>query len=186
MLTKQEKERLTAAERSYWKDERMVKHCVSRALLFFDLRGKIFTIEKRDVNTNFCFGYHDYGDFNYDAASDMAAYARQNQLYFLRENHKSAGYAERIHDLDNSRYIVYARPNYTGDCPELYEISFIYKCDYDESRLPQNSFILTDDEKALYKRKLTEACKLHHKKLEAYLKRYGLSKVRSWTYWADE
>ena len=56
MLNKQGKERLTAAEHNYWKDESMVKHCVNNAMLLFDLRGKIVIIEKTAIKTDFCFG----------------------------------------------------------------------------------------------------------------------------------
>lgn len=54
MLTKNEKDRLTAAERAYWKNEKMVKFCVNKTLLIFDLRGKIVTIDnktKKEVKT---------------------------------------------------------------------------------------------------------------------------------------
>lgn len=187
MLSKQDKERLTAAEREYWNDERMVKHCVNCATFLFDLRGKIVIIEKTGIKTDFCFGYGVFGG-DYDSALDMAAHARKNEHYFIRENHRSAPYAETIAALNDSRWIAYASPKYIGDSKQMLNINFMrdYEFCEKEKRLPENSFLLTDEEIKAYKLILAKAAQEHHKKIKAYLKRYGLTKVNSWTYWADE
>lgn len=185
MLNKQGKERLTAAEHNYWKDESMVKHCVNNAMLLFDLRGKIVIIEKTAIKTDFCFGYGVF-DGDYDSAPNMAAHARQSKRYFIRENHRNAPYADTINTLNSSRWIAYAAPKYCGKCEELYNICFVRNYEYQESKLPPNAFVLTADEIKAYKLVLAKAAQEHHKKINTYLKRYGLTKVNSWTYWADE
>lgn len=186
-MTKQEKERLTEAERKYWKEESMVKHCVGNTAVLFDLRGKIVPIEKARVRTNFCFGYSDYIEGDYEDANRMANHAGNSEMYFLRENHRRAGYSDIIKDLNDSWYVAYAIPHYCGKSEELYSICFEKKWELETGKkLPENAFILTPEEIQEYKRKLVEAIKLHHKKLAAYLKRYGLSKVNTWTYWQDE
>lgn len=185
MLTKNEKDRLTAAERAYWKDESMVKHCVNKAMLLFDLRGKIAIIEKTGIKTDFCFGYGVF-DGDFDSAAGMAAHARKSECYFIRENHRSAPYADTINTLNSSRWIAYAAPKYCGKCEELYNVCFVRDYEYQESKLPPNAFVLTADEIKAYKLVLAKAAQEHHKKINTYLKRYGLTKVNSWTYWADE
>lgn len=186
MLTKQEKERLTTAVTNYWKEKSMINYCVNKALLIFEVRGKIVPIDKHSVETRFCFGYSDYIPNDYESAWDMAHHAQTNERYFIRENHRRAEYADIISDLNNSRYVAYARPCY-GSLNTTWSICFEDKYDLEcGKKLPDHAFILTKEEVQAYKRKLAEACKLHHKKLVAYLKRYGLSKVESWTYWQDE
>ena len=182
MLNKQEKEKLTNIERAYWKNESMVKHCVGEAAFLYDFRGKTVVIEKRGIKKHFCFGYSDYPYTDYDRANNMAAYARKNQHYFITENHKQAGYAECIEALNSSRFVAYARPHYIGDCPDLYSIEFCW----DYERVPDGAILLTNSEKQEYKHILVKAIKEHHKKIMAYLKKYGLSKVESWSYWQDE
>ena len=184
MLNKQEKAKLTAIESAYLKDESMVKHCVNEAAFLYDFRGKTVVIEKRKIKTNFCYGYSDsrYDTKDFDRAVDMAEYARTNHLYFIRKNHKSAGYSEIIECLNNGLWKTYARPHYYGNCPDLYSIDF---CHFWEE-VPKGAIELTDTEKAEYKLVLVKAIKEHHKKIMAYLKRYGLEKVNSWTYWQDE
>ena len=189
MLSKQDKERLTAAEREYWKDESMVKHCVNCATFLFDLRGKIVIIEKTGIKTDFCFGYGVFGgDESFDNALEMAAHARKSERYFIRENHRSAPYAETIEALNNNSWIAYASPKYIGDSKQMLNINFMRDYEYCErnKQLPENSFLLTDEEKKAYKLVLAKAAQEHHKKIKAYLKRYGLTKVNSWTYWEDE
>jgi hypothetical protein len=45
--------------------------------------------------------------------------------------------------------------------------------------------LCTDDEKALILRGLKWGREMFEKRLDAYLKRYGTSKLHTWTYWAD-
>lgn len=184
MLTKQEKERLANAERLVWKDEHMVKYIVDKTMLLFELRGNIVPIEKHQVETRFCFGYSDYDPADFDRANDMAHHAMNSEMFFLRRNHKEAGYSRTINLMNDGRFVAVAYfDRKHPDAPM--HINMRNRYDVECGKLPDNAFILTDDEAQAYKRKLAEACKLHHKKLVAYLKRYGLSKVESWSYWRD-
>lgn len=182
MLNKQEKERLAAIERAYWKDEAMVKHCVGSTTFLYELRGKLIPVEKCSIKKDFCFGYSlsRYDTESYDGAAAMARHAAESQKYFIRENH--GAYAGIIEALNDHWTIAYARPHYCGNCPDLYSIQF-ERCD---RKIPDDAFILTDEEKQAYKLVLVKAIKEHHKKIMTYLKKYGLSEVNTWTYWQDE
>lgn len=184
MLNKQEKARLTEIESVYWRDDHMVKHCVNRASFLHNLRGKIVVVEKQSIKTDFCFGYSlsRYDSESYDNANEMARYAAENQRYFIKENHRNANYASTISMLNSERWKAYARPHYCGNCPDLYSIGFCR----DWEDIPKDAFVLTDAEKSEYKLTLARACKEHHKKIMAYLKRYGMEKVNTWSYWRDE
>ena len=183
MLSKEMKEKVTALfTAAYGKDDKMIKYCVGKTLSAFDLRGNTVVIDKCSVQTRFCFGYSDsrYDTEDFDRANNMAAYASRSQIYFLRENHKEAGYADRLCKLNDSRWKFYAYRHYSGEygisyCRAWEEIPTAYEC-----------FELTDAEKSIYRAELVKAAKEHHKKLAAYLKRYGMSKVETWSYWRDE
>ena len=45
--------------------------------------------------------------------------------------------------------------------------------------------IITDEEAKIILDAYKQAAVAHRKKVDSYLKRYGLSKVHSWTYWRD-
>lgn len=182
MLNKQEKARLTALFAETWHDEKMIKWEVDNTFSAFDLRGKTITIEKKKIKTNFCFGYSlsRYDTESFDNANNMAAYAETNQHYFITENHKESNYGKIIDLMNNSSWKFYARQHYyTGD--NLYSIGY---CRVWEN-IPENAFELTEEEKATYKRELVKAIQAHHKKIMTYLKRYGMEKVNTWSYWRD-
>jgi hypothetical protein len=46
-------------------------------------------------------------------------------------------------------------------------------------------FMLNDSDLELVKKLVATESKRFEKRLHAYLKRYGLSKIKSWTYWLD-
>ena len=51
--------------------------------------------------------------------------------------------------------------------------------------IPDKARNLTSEEKELIINGLEYGLKLFRKRLDTYLKRYGLSKLHTWTYWAD-
>ena len=182
MLNKQEKARLTALFAETWNDEKMVKFEVNNTLSAFNLRGKTITIEKKKIHTNFCFGYSlsRYDSESFDRANELAAMAETDVKYFIRKNHDNSNYGNTIKMLNDKRWKAYARQHYySGE--NLYSISF---CRHFED-IPEGAFELTEAEKSLYKRELVKAIQEHHKKIMSYLKRYGLTKVNSWSYWQD-
>ena len=50
----------------------------------------------------------------------------------------------------------------------------------------RKAYILTDEERAELIREYKKAMQAHEKRVNAYLKRYGISKIKVWTYWIDE
>lgn len=47
-------------------------------------------------------------------------------------------------------------------------------------------YVCTDEDVALLRAGFERAAKSHERKCRAYLKRYGLSKLHTWTYWMDD
>jgi hypothetical protein len=68
---------------------------------------------------------------------------------------------------------------------DCYKNNRIELCFYSPSGHPDAYTKCTDDEKAIILKGLKFGRELFEKRLDAYLKRYGTSKLHTWTYWAD-
>lgn len=133
--------------------------------------GGLVEFVKPEIETSFCFGYGICG--TYEEALKSKANAKED--YFLRENLR--GIDDRIEELKSN------------------DILFIY-CNAANIEVSRNwsntplqnweTVMMNDTDRA----RLLEACKLQRakfeKRLHAYLKRYGLSKIKKWTYWENE
>lgn len=190
-----------------WSSPKMQEYEVKKLSNLLKLQdGTIIDFEKPSIKKDFCFD----DSFDYDGARRMAEHARTSADYFIRENMKELNelmeatknaierekgnynnnysYSNRLYNCD----IYYRRPHYTSQ-PEnnpLGSISFFRlgryeeekdratargeECKYKKVELPDLERLL-----AIYQE---EREKLK-KRVDAYLKRYGLSKVNSWTYW---
>ena len=162
----------------------MTDYCTNNTLLFYEWHGKIVPIDKTKIKTHFCFGYSYTDDGqSFNNAQDMCAHAGKSERYFMKQNHDEAGYNRKIRYLNdaikNKRYKIFAAQNYGEG-----NIYYIGKTD-SWNDIPEGATELTPEEICEYKKLLAEACKLHHKKIVSYLKKYGLSKLEIWSYWRD-
>ena len=172
-------------------DGKMVDCCVKKksAFMVFD-DATVVTFDKPNIRTHFCFGYGVQGAYDYDEAGHMADVAASSEAYFINANMdgtKAARWMKYIQDdlfpfepwLDRRRYI-----NQYDDC-KLGEIRWEHWHNRDWCER-QGWRRLTEDElHELYAILFDEQMRFC-KRLKTYLKRYGTSKVRTWTYWADE
>jgi hypothetical protein len=187
-MNKNDKVMLTEEYTKVWhSNERMINYCVKNTVSYADVKGKVIPIDTTSIQKNFCFGYSDskYDTESFDRANAMAERASKDVIYFLRENHKHAGYARIIEMINSSRYMAYMIPHYCGqyeDC-KIYCINFVNA--WDENKIPENAIKLTKEELGSYKKALVEAIRAFTKRLNTYLKRYGMSKVNTWSYWQD-
>lgn len=156
--------------------------------------GDIYEIEKPRIEKDFCFGYGYCGistQEEYEAAASMSDKAETDQNYFLRENLR--GIDEWIADLESPDVYAYKFVHYTGQ-PEGSKLKGIRLVGY-LSQTPEYSphmyhnlkdlAELTQEERKALADGYREVRKAFEKRLNTYLKKYGLSKVRSWTYLSD-
>lgn len=143
--------------------------------------GKIVEIEKPKMQTDFCFGY-DWVDPNgeeEDAADKMAEYAKKSQEYFIKKNLEQVDKLVARADIPGYKGYLWS-----SGTENIYSVSFM-----DEYRR-MTAFAgkgeeLTEKDKTTYIDAL-QACKARfEKRLQTYLKRYGMSKVRTWSYVID-
>lgn len=188
-----------------WSDARMIDYCVDKVAAVATLpNGDIITIDKQGIETHFCFGESGY---DFDEAVEAANVARTSQNYFKRENMKE--FTRKIEMLEDvlkgdSNYRVFiGEKAFTGqpdDC-KLRFFRFDRLSDIIEAlggscyleEIPGKEIFLngnhgriaTAEEVEIILDAFRTAAKAHEKKVDSYLKRYGTSKVHSWTYWRD-
>ena len=171
----------------YWKDAKMIDHCIKSTAYIVQLAdGDIYSIDKPSIETHFCFGYGYCGvstEEQYQDAHDAMHYADTHEDYFISENLKQIdGY---IDSLKNDDLRVYKYVHYCGNCDTRYKnICFIRYYESPASNLKDCKEITADERQALIAG-YEEVKKAFRKRLDTYLKRYGLSKIRTWTYLSD-
>lgn len=137
-------------------------------------------IEKPSIKTSFCFGYGFCGvstDEDEKRASDMAMKANTDKQYFIDKN------MAKMEDLKKS--VEKAKTFcFNGDDGELFLIDEMYCQKYPFDTPPIYRDITPEEKKTLLKM-VEAATERFRKRLIVYLKRYGLSKINSWSYLSD-
>lgn len=128
---------------------------------------KFLLIEKPKIETNFCFS--DEGA-QYEQYQELYADAEKMKKYFVSENLK------RFSSYINA--VVKGENLYLDDC-------------YNDNSIAVHTYCARDMQKADAETcmAIKEACEYAKEKtltrLNTYLKKYGVSKLRVWTYWAN-
>ena len=178
-------------------NEHMQKYAMKECAYVVELsNGNIISLDKPRIEKNFCFGmgmYATYTDEEFKAAEEMAEKARTDVNYFISENMKQI--REKIdclnEALENKRE-VYTCVSYTGqpDDSELVAYSCVRICDNPEyapyrwANLKAVKKLSNEDIQAIIDG-LNEVSKKFMKRLNTYLKKYGLEKLNVWTYCRD-
>ena len=189
-MTADEKRFLELEFRKVWHgSDKMVRHCVaSTSCYFISDDGVIVTFDKPTIKTDFPFPEH---GFDYDEATEAARAASTDEEFFIRENlewvHDSyraawSG-AHRLHPyIKRGAYVAQDH-----DCALGY-----IKMATGDGREPYGGPLidptfrkLTDGEVERLREVEERRDGLFVRRLKNYLKRYGMSKVHCWTYWAD-
>lgn len=157
--------------------------------------GRYIEIKKPRIHTEFCFGYHTYDDSS-NGAERMAQHVTEDGGdYFIRENLKDVN--DRISEYDGTDEWITFRGqkaySFGGHWGEgetrLGYINFINPAvwyDHVNEKEWATAIPLTENDI----QKMLKAYKLvkldFMKRLNTYLKKYGTSKLHTWTYWMDE
>ena len=155
-------------DREYYK-----KHAVGA----IKLADGYYIIEKPSIENRFCF--HDEGP-QYEQYKSLTSNEDRMAKYFKAENlDEFDRHIERITKGDYGDKRVWINTtNYKNNRVEL--------CFYSSWGQPDGDYKeCTDEEKKLILKGLKYGRELFEKRLDSYLKRYGVSKLHTWTYWAD-
>lgn len=193
-----------------WDRKNMRDFCRKESLVTVLLHsGIVFSISKRKIETDFCFGYSSCGQGpEHSEAIKEADKARESEAYFIRENLRP--YTDMIHELDLAKDPGSALPRFPILC-KTYEqksenLFSVHVYDWNSversfsdginavrehkgervTGLYNTFYIPTAEDLEIIRAAYQKAADLHEKKVRAYLKRYGLSKLHVWTYWLDD
>ena len=213
MLTKEQKEKVRAAyDNDVWHgNKRMTDYCTNKVAVLAEFpNGDFIPIDKQTIETRFCFGESGY---DYDDAQESAHVARTSEQYFKRENMREfIRWNDSINEqyemfwdvphLPNNVMVIWER-HYSGQ-PETSHLKAIgferaswlldsmggsaYVRELPGKKLEIRGLpchIVTKEELDIIREAYLQAANEHSKKIDTYLKRYGLSKVHAWTYWRD-
>lgn len=187
-------------------NKKMVDYCVGKVARMAILPGgEIVTVEKQRIETRFCFGESGY---DFDDAVAAAQHARTSEDHFKSENMKHFDHwlSDLVNAMDDDsqyRLCILTGGAYIGqgEACRLHGIEIMRLGDIIEacggscytSELPGRDLeyrgrkfrVATREEHEVILQAYREAAMEHEKKVDAYLKRYGTSKVHAWTYWRD-
>ena len=165
--------------------------------------GGIVCFEKPRIDTQFCFGYSSCGQGPEYEEANAACRAAKSEEYFLQ--HNLSGMDEEIRALEcncdypqgeyNHRYDGKAwflqRVSYTGEREPLNVWRYYAWREWDVNNEPWRYTPgmyekMSDADRQTILAGLKREREKFDKRLHTYLKRYGTSKLRTWTYWMDE
>ena len=137
------------------------------------LRGKYYLIEKPRMENRFCF--RDEGP-DYDFYCSLTSKEERMAAYFKSEN--LACFDNLIDHIEKGRYGD--KRVWLGDYYNDGRIGVTTS----QQRLDQE-ILCTDEERAIILAAAWYGRAMMEKRVDAYLKRYGTSKIHTWIYWAD-
>lgn len=194
-------------EKLWGGDAGMMKHVAgefSGAVLLSG--GRLLVFKKPRIQTDFCFGYG-MGGTSYDEANEMARHAGESEDYFLAQN--LADFDKEIEDLENLDgrhallhrkcgwnqkstlnlwdYIVSNEPLEWFKESQAQDMDGLtrYVNQYHAGQFYYDLEELCEDDRAAILAGLRVERAKFEKRLRAYLKRYGTSKLKTWSYWQD-
>ena len=171
------------ADLSYPNDKRMNDYILkSTSEVVKTSLGYLIAFDKPDIKTSFCFGHGQNGittSEETNIACDMADYARTNEQYFIEENLK--GINEQIKELKEASKVYIIPYKRIPNCG-YYRTQEYY--DY-WNKTEIDGIEATKEDIELLLNTLQSEKEKFIKRLNTYLKRYGLSKIHSWTYLVD-
>ena len=188
------KERFAEEINAVWESEDMRKWCIKNASVIVELEnGDITDIDKPSIQKDFCFGYGFCGvstQEDMDRAHDMVKVAENSVNYFMERNLE--GLNSMIEALEDEHNVVYKFLHYCGQSEDSHLMGIsvarwsqnLENEPWRYSNLRQLKELTANERKALIDGYKT-ARELFIKRLNTYLKKYGLTKVNSWTYLCD-
>lgn len=207
-LTKAEQKNLIALYKTaceeYWRkmdgsvDTKMVDYCVKSVSVLVPFKnGSIGIIDKSNIDTNFWFGYSNCGQgLSYDECNRTMDHVQNNIAEYFKEKNMQEfdrlekDIAEAKSNLEaNSKYSVptistkYYGQNKANPMCNVNLFS-------DPSRINENDadvmvHRIDMEELLMWEAGVKQARKNFNKRLDAYLKRFGTSKLSVHRYWVD-
>lgn len=178
-------------------DKKMQDYCEKTCAYIVELsNGDIIVRQKPHIQTHFCFGMGMdgvYTDDEREEAESLADNVRANVNYFVSENMKDIMRdIEALNKCVSGKLECYIFPAYSGQSAKSKLKTYsIVEVIYNPEFAPYRWKHLADAKKMEVEdilkiiAGLQEVRKYMEKRLNTYLKRYGLEKLHVWTYCRD-
>lgn len=168
----------------YAKGSGMHEYCVkksSNAVVFES--GLVFIFDKPTIQKDFCFGYRlSPEDSNeYDNANNMCSHVKNDNGNYFKE--KNLEEFENLKKLLQSGKTFYAVISYSGNNINICSIYDERTTELYYKNCRKEKLSKTDIDNLIDMINVEE--KKFEKRLNTYLKRYGTSKLHTWSYWVD-
>lgn len=173
------------------KDTRMVEWCIKNHSTNIRLsNGKIICFDKPTIQTAFWVGYGHGAGREYEDANKLQNNIYKNmEEYFINKN--MTGFDSQIEQCQDSDYSIYIAQQYDSkeesNFVNFYLIKYEYGCDFERLQRFAKDFqkVTNEEDIALIKWAIQTDANKFKKRLNAYIKRFGTSKLKCQTYWAD-
>lgn len=172
-------------------DQRMLDYCRKEFSSAVRLtNGGILYFNKPRIDSSFCFSdegpsYDFYCNLMQDRETRLAQYFLDRNLREFDED------IERLQSLrKDCRMLYIQRKSYSCQKGELNLWKWYSWSEWDVENepyryTPGSYEKMTDEDRMAILAAMKHEREKFEKRLQAYLKRYGTSKIRTWTYWAD-
>lgn len=173
---------LLETESPWINDHKMINYCLEKVSWIIEVNVGLLIIEKPYITTDFPVGYHAcVGYTEYEDAEKTAEAIKKSKEFFFNKN---------LYDFD---FIIKSLKEDKGwltrtmyfSCPIESELRSLERNYFDRPKQESDVYLSKDEIKKIIVG-YEIARELFLKRLNAYFKRYGLSKIKSWTYWLDE
>lgn len=143
------------------------KYCVGAV----KLNDGYYLMSKPSIETKFCF--HDEGP-NYEFYKELMADDKKMKEYFIDKNLRNIDI--RIDQLQSMRPMIITS-SWSDNRKSYEEENYRYEREGDVR--------MTEEQRSELVKALQWKRSQFEKRLQSYLKRYGLTKIHTWTYWKD-
>lgn len=141
------------------------------------------TFDKQDIEKSFCFGWSCQGGMTYEEATDMCHNFSEADFKAGNLKRFDNKYIHRLKAIKEKQ--IKLKRKYVTSKESGAEIVYI-TTDRDVSGDITLSAEDSNRLREAYKQKVQDLRNEFEKRLDTYLKKYGLSKIRRWTYCADD
>lgn len=141
------------------------------------------TFDKQDIEKSFCFGWSCQGGMTYEEAADVCHNFGEADFKAGNLKRFDNKYIHRLKAIKEKQ--IKLKREYVTSKESGAEIMYI-TTDRDVSGDMTLSVEESTRLREAYKQKVQDLRNEFEKRLDAYLKKYGLSKIRRWTYCADD
>lgn len=141
------------------------------------------TFDKQDIEKSFCFGWSCQGGTTYEEATDMCHNFSEADFKVGNLKRFDNKYIHRLKAIEEKQ--IKLKREYVTSKESGAEIMYI-TTDRDVSGDMTLSVEDSTRLREAYKQKVQDLRNEFEKRLDAYLKKYGLSNIRRWTYCADD